>query len=99
MKEDKIKKLYNIFNRPKKVRSFVSKQYDTTRSAMEAQISRSFYAHAEGHAHKQSVCSPNDFSQSTKTGGIAGSRIVQTESIGPQSYIRSVKGDDNAILV
>ena len=60
LKGTTLSKLYSIVNKPKKVRSFISKKHDTSRSAMEAQISRSFYAQREGSALKKSVCSPHD---------------------------------------
>ena len=71
LKEKKINQIFNMINKPerKKVKSFVSKDLDTARSAMEAQISRSFYAYAETSGFKKSVIEPDNQSQSTRVGG------------------------------
>lgn len=72
LKEKKINQIFNMISKPErqKVRSFVSKDLDTARRAMEAQISRSFYAYAETSGGLQkSVTEPDNQSQSTRVGG------------------------------
>lgn len=71
LKDKKMNEIFSIINKPqkRKVRSFVSKDLGTARSALEAVVSRSFYAHAENSGLKRSVVDAENQSQSTRAGG------------------------------
>lgn len=71
VRDPKVTEIFGRVQKPErqKVRSFVSKDLETTRSAMEAQISRSFYAQVEHSGFKKSVNEPENQSQSTRAGG------------------------------